>query len=139
MYTNVCFSANIDEGPPRIVSFPAQDFDGEKAVANHLRIECKGTGKSTIKYNWKKFRIDDRNREETLSPGLRVETDGSLVSTYLLPSDDGHYQCFASNSLGTTFSRKVKVKVKCKFSVLTVHFRTNDIVTRGYTRRGAKI
>ena len=91
-------------------------MDDDAKTTNEIRIRCKGTGKAPITVTWKKFDISDRNKEVSYSLDMQVHSDGTLVlpSSYARQSDDGYYQCFVKNTEGTTFSRKVRVKVRSK-------------------------
>ena len=91
-------------------------MDDDAKTTNEIRIRCKGTGKAPITVAWKKFDISDRNKEVTYSQDIRFHSDGTLVlaSSDARQRDDGYYQCFVKNTEGTTFSRKVRVKIRSK-------------------------
>ena len=68
-----------------------------------LRLPCNATG-GNIKYQWK-FNGD------YIKSILKTSSSGTLFKKYPDESSNGKYQCFVSNSRGSSFSREIEVKV----------------------------
>ncbi|XP_030829405.1 protein sidekick-1 isoform X9 [Strongylocentrotus purpuratus] len=86
--------------PPSIVEQP-ESINGDQRVP--LTLTCRATGTPEPTYYWEKdgalFNVDSNDR---------VSLDGgNLVIKSLTTADDGQYQCFAKNRLGTAMSQKI--------------------------------
>ena len=105
--------------PPRIVDFPENDLNkpGEVTQKTGLKIPCGAKG-SGLKWEWKWNGLPT----EAIDPkGTNYKIDkktGTLIKTNVGGGDDGTFQCFVKNSVGATFSRKLKVKVTGKLLAL---------------------
>ena len=73
-----------------------------------LTLPCSAIG-GNIKYQWKFngifLSIDPRGFIFKISPS------GTLFKKYADESNNGKYQCFVSNTKGSSFSREIEVKV----------------------------
>lgn len=120
---SVAVIAEGQDGPPTIVQFPEDDMDAKGLITKSFRIPCKVIGKN-VEFTWKQFDLNDQNREirtyvkksadeEKMLPTV-VEADGTLhgkEDRLIADIMDGYYQCFAKNSKGTTFSRKLRLRI----------------------------
>lgn len=108
----------IIEIPPTIVNFPTKDFDRANDVIEEVKIPCEANGTPPFTWVWKKFHIDNRHSVETdkitLSLLYSISANGLFTGKAFASFLDGYYQCFVSNSAGTVFSRKIKVKTTSK-------------------------
>lgn len=91
------------ESPPHIVGFVQQDLVNPDDVTSKegLKLPCNATG-DNLKWKWK---FNDNFIDPT-----QITSSGTLVKKSI-DGASGTYQCFVENSLGATFSRKLKVKV----------------------------
>ena len=74
-----------------------------------LKLPCNATG-GNIKYQWK----FNGRFVKTFDPKgfiFKILPSGTLFKKYPDESSNGKYQCFVSNSRGSSFSRKIEVKV----------------------------
>ena len=67
-----------------------------------LKLLCNATG-GNIKYQWK-FKGD-------YIKSVFISPSGTLSKKYPDESSNGKYQCYVSNSRGSSFSREIDVKV----------------------------
>ena len=74
-----------------------------------LRLLCNATG-GNIKYQWKFNGIFLKSIDPT-GAIFKISPSGTLFKEYPDESSNGKYQCFVSNSRGSSFSRKIEVKV----------------------------
>ena len=94
-------------------------MDRPDDVKSSFKIPCQAAGTAPFTWAWKKFSIDDWNRvvvDEIKSGFIYTISAQGLLTVKKVYGDttDGFYQCFVSNSAGTTFSRKIKVKATSK-------------------------
>ncbi|XP_030854038.1 contactin-2-like [Strongylocentrotus purpuratus] len=86
--------------PPSIVEQPESIY-GDQRIP--LTLTCRATGTPEPTYYWEKdgalFDVDSNDRASL--------DGGNLVIESLTTADDGQYQCFAKNRLGTAMSQKI--------------------------------
>ncbi|XP_030828556.1 neuronal cell adhesion molecule isoform X1 [Strongylocentrotus purpuratus] len=89
-----------DDVPPSIVEQP-ESINGDTRLP--LTLTCRATGIPEPSYYWYKdgalFDVDNNDRASL--------DGGNLVIESLTTADDGQYQCFANNRLGTAMSQKI--------------------------------
>ena len=94
-----------------------------------LEIPCGVTGTRPFTWTWKKFKIENWSTlEHDITSSdfeYTISSDGTLTSDR--PSD-GFYQCFVTNSVGTTFSRKIRVKISSKYACNSHYHKNNNII-----------
>ena len=98
--------------PP--IVFTQQPQAGSPEIQGNTKVLlCQATGFPPPVYRWKKDGnfITDTNI-----------TDTSLKISNIERSDDGEYQCIASNNPGAILSNKVHVRVACEYSYFLLFF-----------------
>ena len=110
--------------PPRIVDFPENDMDkpGDVTRKTGLTIPCGAKG-SGLEWEWK-------FNDDTTKAIYKIDTKtGTLTKANVGRADDGTFQCFVKNAVGTMFSRKLKVKVTGKLLALDTLWNTASCST----------
>ena len=74
-----------------------------------LTLPCSAIG-GNIKYHWK---FNDRYVRHIDPAGIifKISPSGTLFKKYADESSNGKYQCFVSNTKGSSFSRQIEVRV----------------------------
>ena len=97
-------SVPVSGFPPTV--FVQQPQAGSPEITGNTKVLlCQATGMPTPVYLWKKD-------GELLTEGNITETSYKIHN--IQRSDDGEYQCIASNDAGAIMSRRVHVRVACK-------------------------
>eukprot|EP00057_Strongylocentrotus_purpuratus_P016221 XP_011670695.1 PREDICTED: protein sax-3 [Strongylocentrotus purpuratus] len=97
----------LDDFPPFIVEQP-ESVTGDQRIP--LTLMCRAIGIPEPTYYWEKdgslFDVDSNDHASL--------DGGNLVIESLTTADDGQYQCFAKNRLGTAMSQKIRTSLACK-------------------------
>lgn len=93
-----------DDSPPSIVDQPQMVSADERVP---LELTCRASGQPEPVYTWNKngeaFEIESNPRASL--------NGGNLVISSPQPDDNGEYQCFANNRLGTAISDKANATI----------------------------
>ncbi|XP_030829400.1 hemicentin-1 isoform X5 [Strongylocentrotus purpuratus] len=102
--TLIVLGTLLDDFPPSIVEQP-ESVTGDQRIP--LTLPCRAIGTPEPTYYWEKdgslFDVDSNDR-------TRLD-GGNLVIESLTTADDGQYQCFANNRLGTAMSQKIRTSL----------------------------
>ncbi|GBM46999.1 Titin [Araneus ventricosus] len=113
--------------PPQWLSAPndVSIFSGEFLIVN-----CKASGKPVPTISWMKS--EGRGMEGLLavseSEMLRLPSNGSLIIEQVTKSDEGIYQCMATNSVGQSLKKIVSINVFAHPKLQPFNFPTDVIV-----------
>ncbi|XP_071484820.1 neuronal cell adhesion molecule-like isoform X2 [Diadema antillarum] len=91
------------DSPPAIITHP-KDSSSDARVP--LKLKCEADGIPAPVFTWK---LNGSNFEISENERASLE-GGNLIINEPGPADNGVYQCFATNRLGTAISKKAKVE-----------------------------
>ena len=74
-----------------------------------LTLPCSASG-NNITYEWKFNGISIKSIDPT-GAIFKISPSGTLFKKYPDENNNGKYQCYVSNSRGSSFSREIAVKV----------------------------
>ena len=107
---------------PEVTIYPESQT---KAEGENVTLSCNVAGNPSPTISW------SRSGSPLNTTGRISFLDGKkqLTITNVKRTDSGEYRCVASNSLGNTTSNVATLNVQCKYIVLCLSVKTENVVS----------